>query len=98
MAPETAQAGCDLADPRIDVYSLGVVMYEAFTGVLPFEGKTLMEKIQLHLEGKVRPPTELNPDFPPALEHVILTAMRRQPSGRFQDMDEVLMALRRLRF
>ena len=98
MAPETAQAGCNLADPRIDVYSLGVVMYEAFTGVLPFEGKTLMEKIQLHLEGKVRPPTELNPEFPQALEHVIMTAMRRQPSGRFQDMDEVLMALRRLRF
>lgn len=98
MAPETAQAGCNFADPRIDVYSLGVVMYEAFTGVLPFEGKTLMEKIQMHLEGKVRPPTQMNPDFPQALEHVILTAMRRQASGRFQDMDEVLMALRRLRF
>jgi serine/threonine protein kinase len=98
MAPETAQAGCNYADPRIDVYSLGVVMYEAFTGVLPFEGKTLMEKIQLHLEGRVRPPSEFNPDFPPALEHVIMTAMRRQPSGRFQDMDEVIMAMRRLRF
>jgi DNA-binding response OmpR family regulator len=98
MAPETAQPNCNMADPRLDVYSFGVVMYEAFTGVLPYEGKTLVEKIQLHLEGNVRAPSELNPDFPRALEHVILTAMNRWPSKRFQDMNEVLVALRRLRF
>ncbi|HPQ40166.1 MAG TPA: protein kinase [bacterium] len=98
MAPETAQPECDLADPRIDVYSLGVVMYEAFTGVLPFEGKTLMEKIQLHLEGNVRPPSALNPEFPRPLEHVILTAMARNPGRRFQDIGELLVALRRLQF
>jgi len=98
MAPETAQPDCNLADPRIDVYSLGVVMYEMFTGVLPFEGKTLMEKIQLHMEGKVRPPSVMNPDFPEHLEHIILTAMKRDPSERFQDMNELMMALRRLKF
>lgn len=98
MAPETAQPECNLADPRIDVYSLGVVMYEIFTGVLPFEGKTLMEKIQLHLEGNVRPPREMNPDFPEQLEHMILTAMKRSPAERFQDMGEVLMVLKRLSF
>lgn len=98
MAPETAQPDCDLADPRIDVYSLGVVMYETFTGVLPFEGKTLMEKIQLHLEGNVQPPSAMNPEFPRQLEHVILTAMARNPNRRFQDTGELLAALRRLKY
>ncbi|MCD4653728.1 protein kinase, partial [bacterium] len=98
MAPETAQPECNLADPRIDIYSLGVVMYEIYTGVLPFEGKTLMEKIQQHLEGKVRPPSAMNPDFPEQLEHVILTSMKRDPYERFHDMGELLMALRRLKF
>ncbi len=98
MAPETAQPNCNLADPRLDIYSMGVVMYETFTGVLPYEGKTIVEKIQLHLEGKVRLPSALNPHFPRPLEHVILTAMHRWPSKRFQDMNEVLVALHRLRF
>lgn len=93
MAPETTQAGCNYADPRIDIYSLGIVMYEAFTGVLPYEGKTVMEKIQLHLEGNALLPSALNPNFPRSLEHVIMTAMRRQPADRYQDMNEMILAL-----
>ncbi|MGB3976985.1 MAG: protein kinase [bacterium] len=93
MAPETTQAGCNYADPRIDIYSLGIVMYEAFTGVLPYEGKTVMEKIQLHLEGNAQLPSALNPNFPRSLEHVIMTAMRRRPADRYQDMNEMILAL-----
>lgn len=97
MAPETTQAGCNYADPRIDIYSTGIVMYEAFTGVLPYEGKTVMEKIQLHLEGNALLPSAMNPNFPRSLEHLIMTAMRRQPIDRFQDMNEMILALHHLK-
>ena len=94
MAPEIAHAdGSDL-DHRIDIYSLGIVMYEAFTGVLPYEGKTLIEKIQLHQEGNPKPPTSFNSEFPKDLERVILTCMCKDPESRFQDMEEVVLTLK----
>jgi len=96
MAPELASADLNQADHRIDVYSFGIVMYEAFTGVLPFEGKTMVEKIQLHQDGNPRKPTDLNPHFPQDLERIILKSMHRDPIFRYQNMDEVMAALERL--
>jgi CheY-like chemotaxis protein/tRNA A-37 threonylcarbamoyl transferase component Bud32 len=94
MAPELAQADTNLADRRIDIYSLGIMMYEAFTGVLPYEGDTFMERLQGHLEGNPRPPRDMNPDFPVDLEKIILTCMHREPAIRFQEMSEVIASLK----
>ncbi len=96
MAPEYSRPDFNKPDARVDIYSLGVVMYEAFTGVLPYEGETLMEKIQLHIEGNAKAPSALNPNFPMDLERVIMTAMHKDPESRFQDMDEVLASLKRI--
>lgn len=96
MAPELANSEFGKADHRIDVYSLGIVMYEAFTGVLPYEGENLMEKIRLHQEGRPQPPRSMNPTFPIDLERVILVCMHRDPEKRFLDMDEVIAALKRV--
>ncbi len=96
MAPELAIIEPEMIDQRIDIYSFGVVMYEAFTGVLPYEGKTIFEVIQLHQEGKPNPPRAMNPDFPEDLEYAILKCMKRDPEDRFYDMDEVIAALKRV--
>ncbi len=94
MAPEMAESDSNMADERIDIYSLGIVMYEAFTGVLPFEGKSLMEKIQLHMEGRPKPPTAINPEFPPDIEKIILKCMKREKEDRYSSMNEIYQALK----
>lgn len=98
MAPEMAESDGNMADLRIDIYSLGIVMYEAFTGILPFEGKSLMEKIQLHMEGNPTPPSAMNPDFPPDLETIILKCMDRDPEQRYSSMHDVYTSLSMAKF
>jgi serine/threonine-protein kinase len=94
MAPEQVRGGS--IDPRTDIYSLGVIMYELFTGTPPYVGKDPIEIVFQHVEGKPKPPREHAPDLPPALEALILKAMAVQPDDRFQSMDtlrETLAAL-----
>lgn len=87
MAPEQVQART--IDVRTDIYSLGVIMYEIFTGRPPYGGKNPMAILYQHVEGKPTAPRQLQPALPPALEAVILKAMRVDPSDRFQTMDDV---------
>jgi serine/threonine-protein kinase len=94
MAPEQVRGGS--VDPRTDIYSLGIIMYELFTGKTPYVGKDPIEIAFQHVEGKPKPPREHAPDLPPVLEAVILKAMAVQPDDRFQNMDilrETLAAL-----
>jgi hypothetical protein len=94
MAPEQVRGGS--VDPRTDIYSLGVIMYELFTGTPPYVGKDPIEIVFQHVEGKPKPPRAHAPDLPPALEALILKAMAVQPDDRFQSMDtlrETLAAL-----
>src|SRR5437868_3890557 len=64
-------------DNRSDIYALGVVLYEMVTGQRPFNGRTLPELTQAIVGGPLRPPRALNPEIPPELERIILTAMAR---------------------
>nr|MBA2543665.1 serine/threonine protein kinase [Deltaproteobacteria bacterium] len=82
MAPEQITAGT--VDPRTDVYAAGIVLYEAVTGRVPFDGETLFDLMRQHLEAAPVPPSRLRPDLPPALEQVILTALEKAPERRFQ--------------
>ncbi len=94
MAPEQVRGGS--VDPRTDIYSLGIIMYELFTGTTPYHGKDPIEIAFQHVEGKPKSPREHAPDLPPVLEAVILKAMAVQPDDRFQSMDtlrETLAAL-----
>ena len=94
MAPEQVRGGS--VDPRTDIYSLGIIMYELFTGTTPYVGNDPIEIALQHVEGKPKPPRELAPDLPPVLEAIILKAMSLQPDDRFQSMDtlrETLAAL-----
>lgn len=94
MAPEQIRGG-DI-DPRTDIYSLGVIMYELFTGRPPYVGQDPIEIVFQHVEGKPRAPRDFAPDLPPILEELILKAMAVLPDDRFRSADalrESLVAL-----
>jgi serine/threonine-protein kinase len=81
------------ADFRSDIYTLGVSLYQAVTGVLPFEKKTDYEYMNAHLHEQPLPPTALQPAIPQELEDIILKAINKDPDQRFQSAHEFRKAL-----
>ncbi len=93
VSPEQAQ-GRDLG-PQSDLYSLGVVLYELTTGQTPFEGDSPVSVALKQVNEEPVPPSEINPDIPPALESVILRAMLKDPSERYTSAEEMRRDLQR---
>ena len=91
MAPE--QILGKRVDERADIYALGVILYEMVTGSPPYSRGDHMSVMHQHVEGKARPPLELNPALPPGLSELIVRAMAVDKNKRFQSMDEVRTAL-----
>jgi non-specific serine/threonine protein kinase len=91
LAPEQARG--QAVDARADLYALGVVLYEALTGRLPFTGDDPLSVIAQHLSAQPVPPRELRPDLPPALEAIILRLLAKNPDERFASAREVKDAL-----
>jgi serine/threonine-protein kinase len=85
MAPEQVQ-GREV-DVRTDIYSLGVIMYEMFTGQPPYQGKDPITILYQHVQGEAVPPRQRNPNLSLELEQIILTSMAVDPENRFQDID-----------
>ncbi len=81
------------ADFRSDIYTLGVTLYQAVTGVLPFEKKTDYEYMNAHLHEQPLPPTALQPAIPQELEDIILKAIEKDADKRFQNAHEFRRAL-----
>ncbi len=96
MAPEqvTDSRG---DDARADVYSIGVMLYEALSGKVPYDGESLLEVFNRSLEGRPVPLRELRPDVPPGLEALIARAMCAERSVRYADMHEMRTALAAVR-
>jgi serine/threonine-protein kinase len=90
VAPEQVRSRA--IDARTDIYSLGVVMYECFTGRPPYLGDDMSVLFQ-HVEGNVTPPQQLNSDIPSPLAEIILKTMAVDPDQRFQSMDELRKSL-----
>lgn len=91
MSPEQVQALP--LDSRTDIYSLGVVMYFAFTGREPFVGDTPTGIAYRQIHGTPRPPEELNGAVPPWLAAAILKAMEKDAKERYASMAELASAL-----
>ena len=94
MSPE--QAGGKTVDHRADVYALGIILYEMLTGRVPFEGDNWLAAMAGHLQATPKPISSIRRDVPPAVEAVVLKAMRRYPENRYQSADELLADLDRL--
>ena len=82
IAPEQARG--DYPDTRSDLYSLGVVMYEMFTGEKPYIGDSLGEIAVKHMNADPKPIHEIIPDFPPELERITSKAMSADIENRYQ--------------
>ena len=91
MSPEQLQ-GMDL-DPRSDLYSAGVVLFECVSGRVPYEADTPWTLIAKHLEEEPPDPRSLNAEVPETLAAVILKAMGRRPEYRYQTAGEMYDAL-----
>jgi serine/threonine-protein kinase len=80
-------------DGRSDVYALGVLAFELFTGRLPFPGKSAQETMIARLRGQPLKLREVKPDFPPKIEAVINRALSMDPAERYGSMTELALAL-----
>jgi serine/threonine-protein kinase len=91
MAPEQVE-GLNI-DHRVDLYALGLILYEMVTGTVPFQADSAIQELLQRVRGRAPDPRTVNAETPAALAEIILGCLERNPDARFQSADEILAAL-----
>ncbi len=91
ISPEQAKGEREL-DTRTDVYSLGIILYELVAGRVPFVGDSAYAIVHKHIYATVPPPSSLNPEVPPAVDGVLLHALAKEPSQRYETPNQLIKA------
>jgi tetratricopeptide (TPR) repeat protein len=92
MSPD--QLSGEEVDARSDIYSLGVVFFEMLTGERPFNEKDALKVLIQHQKALPPRPSSLNREIPPELDIIILRMLAKEPTDRFQSMEDLLVALK----
>jgi eukaryotic-like serine/threonine-protein kinase len=93
MSPEQARGHA--LDFRSDIYSTGVVLYEVFTGTIPFEGESPLAVVLKHIQDAPPSPQTRNPRIEPRISQIILKCMQKDPKDRYQTVNDLYEALTR---
>src|SRR5689334_13498287 len=91
LSPEQAQ-GFEVTGVS-DLYSIGVILYEALTGRVPFEGESAVAVAMKQVAETPQRPSSINPQVSPALDAVVMRALEKEPGNRFQTADAFIAAL-----
>jgi beta-lactam-binding protein with PASTA domain/predicted Ser/Thr protein kinase len=94
LSPEQARGS--QVDPRSDLYSVGVVLYELLTGKVPFTGDSPVEIAMRHLSDTPPPPSEVKDGIPHELDMVVMRALAKDPETRYQSAEEMNADLERV--
>ncbi len=93
MAPEQALGQ---ATTRSDIYSLGIVLYQMLTGMVPFTGSTPIQVLLKHAREPLPDPSRVNPNLPGAAVQILQTALAKDPGARFESAQAIGQALQQI--
>ena len=91
MAPELGVSDSAITT-AVDIYALGVILFQALTGQTPFQSDSPVRLLQMHINDPVPSPRSLNPEITPAVEAVILRALAKAPAARFRSATDLSVA------
>ncbi len=95
ISPEQARG--EITDEKADIYSVGVIMYEMLTGILPFRAESAVSVAIMQLQDVPKKPTEIDPSIPQGVEQITLHAMKKDARMRYQSAAEMLHDLEEFR-